>query len=82
MSPINPPVDWGVAASLAGIAYIQLVRSLDLFPAARYAGEVADPTMPLWLAAAAIFAALVFEEFIFRGLILSGVASRLSIQVC
>ena len=62
----------GVAAALVGVAYVHVVRSMDLFPVLRQASEVADPTLPLWLAALAIIAAPLFEEFIFRGLIFGG----------
>jgi ABC-2 type transport system permease protein len=62
----------GVAASLAGLAYLHVVRSLDLFPALRQASQLTDPTLPWWLAALAVFAAPLFEEFIFRGLIFGG----------
>lgn len=62
----------GVAAALVGFAYIEIAVSFDLFPALRRAGEPADARAALWLAAMAIAAAPIFEEFIFRGLIYGG----------
>jgi len=73
--PVGPALLWGaaggVAASLAGLAYIEVVAALDLFPAAQRAGVKTTAALP-WLAAVAIVAAPVFEEFIFRGLIFRG----------
>jgi membrane protease YdiL (CAAX protease family) len=73
--PVGPALLWGaaggVAASLAGLAYIEVVAALDLFPAAQRAG-VKTTAAPPWLAAVAIVAAPGFEEFIFRGLIFRG----------
>src|SRR5262249_1685172 len=71
---VGPALMWGaaggVAASLAGLAYIEVIAALDLFPATQRGG--APSAAPLWLAAVAIVAAPVFEEFIFRGLIFRG----------
>jgi len=69
----------GVAASLAGFAYIKLALFLDLFPALRPDSRVTDAAMPLWLVALAIVAAPVFEEFIFRGLIFGGLRRSLGV---
>jgi ABC-2 type transport system permease protein len=65
-------VGGGVAAGLAGLAYIEIAVSLDLFPALRPARGLLDAPATLWLAALAIAAAPIFEEFIFRGLIFGG----------
>jgi ABC-2 type transport system permease protein len=62
----------GVATAFVGLAYLHIVQSVDLFPALRQSSELADPMLPLWLAALAILAAPLFEEFIFRGLIFGG----------
>jgi membrane protease YdiL (CAAX protease family) len=73
---------WGAAgggvAALAGLVYIQTVRSMDLFPALRNV-EVPHGTTALWLAALAIVAAPLFEEFIFRGLIFGGLRRSLGV---
>jgi membrane protease YdiL (CAAX protease family) len=72
---------WGVAggaaASLAGVAYIAAVSHWHLFPSG--AGALPDRTTLFVLAAIAIPAAPVFEEFIFRGLIFSGLRRSLGI---
>ncbi len=62
-------VGGGVAASLAGIAYMEIIAIFDLFPRAT---RVADRSTLIALAALAVAAAPVFEEFIFRGLIFAG----------
>jgi membrane protease YdiL (CAAX protease family) len=67
----------GVAAALAGLAYIEIAVALDLFPALRRAGVPVDSRTILWLAVLAIAAAPVFEEFIFRGLIFGGLRRSL-----
>ncbi|MFL6970565.1 MAG: CPBP family intramembrane glutamic endopeptidase [Xanthobacteraceae bacterium] len=61
----------GLAASAAAFAYIEVVRALDLFPVWR-AAAFSDATTPLWLAAVAVIAAPIFEEFVFRGLVFRG----------
>jgi len=73
---------WGVAggivAAICGIAYLELARSMGLLPALP-AIPVADPALPVWLAALAIGVAPVFEEFIFRGLIFGGLRRSLGL---
>ena len=59
------------------LAYIESVLSLDLFPATRRAD--AFVAAPLWLAAMAILAAPVFEEFVFRGLVFRGLQRSLGV---
>lgn len=84
---LNTGVPWavwwgvagGVAASLAALAYIQLVLAMDLFPAMRQASQFPDRSMAIWLAALSIGAAPVFEEFIFRGLIFGGLRRSLGL---
>jgi ABC-2 type transport system permease protein len=61
----------GLAASAAAFVYIEIVRALDLFPVWR-AAAFGDPATPLWLAAVAVIAAPIFEEFVFRGLVFRG----------
>jgi membrane protease YdiL (CAAX protease family) len=68
----------GVAAALAGLAYIQTARSMHLFPPLRNV-EVPHGTTALWLAALVIVAAPLFEEFIFRGLIFGGLRRSLGL---
>jgi ABC-2 type transport system permease protein len=67
---------WGVAgglvAAIAGLAYIEIAASLDLFPALRQASRLPDR-------AAAIGLAAIFEEFIFRGLIFGGLRRSLGL---
>ena len=58
----------GVVASLAAMAYIEIARSMQLLSVQRV-DQMADRA---WLAALAIAAAPVFEEFIFRGLVFGG----------
>jgi hypothetical protein len=67
----------GVVAALAGIAYLEVVRSADWFGELRRAGPLSGGAIPLWLAGLAIVAAPVFEEFIFRGLIFGGLRRSL-----
>jgi hypothetical protein len=69
----------GIAAALAGFIYIQLVWSMDLFPALRRSELLGDHSIPLWVGGLAILAAPVFEEFIFRGLIFGGLRRSLSL---
>jgi ABC-2 type transport system permease protein len=54
-----------------------VVWSADWFAALRRAGPLSGPAIPWWLAALAIVAAPVFEEFIFRGLIFGGLRRSL-----
>jgi membrane protease YdiL (CAAX protease family) len=58
----------GVVASLAAMAYIGIATSMQLLSVQRV-DQMADRA---WLAALAIAAAPVFEEFIFRGLVFGG----------
>jgi membrane protease YdiL (CAAX protease family) len=71
----------GVAASLVGLAYLAIVASLDLFPELRRASSLVYAGVPLWLAAVAIVAAPIFEEFIFRGLIFRGLERSFGLAV-
>jgi ABC-2 type transport system permease protein len=70
----------GVVASLAGVAYVAIIASLDLFPSLRHAVPAADPTIAIAVAALAVAAAPVFEEFIFRGLIFGGLRRSLGLS--
>ena len=65
-------VGGGVAAALAGLAYIEIAAALDVFPALHPTGAFAGLGAILWLAVVAIVAAPIFEEFIFRGLVFGG----------
>jgi membrane protease YdiL (CAAX protease family) len=82
----DPPcaLQWGlvggVAASVCGIVYLTVTSALGLFPSPQ-ANPIADPNLPYWLAALAIVAAPVFEEFIFRGLIFGGLRRSLGLPV-
>jgi membrane protease YdiL (CAAX protease family) len=67
----------GIAAALGGLGYIWLVRAMDWFPALRQGNIFSDPVTALWLAALAVVAAPIFEEFIFRGLIFGGLRRSL-----
>jgi hypothetical protein len=62
----------GIAASVAGLLYIEVALALNLFPGLRRASLLPSRDATLWLAAIAIVAAPIFEEFIFRGLIFGG----------
>jgi ABC-2 type transport system permease protein len=68
----------GAAAALCGLAYITAARALDWFPALRQAGHL-ESASALWIAALAIVAAPIFEEFIFRGLIFGGLRRSLGV---
>jgi len=68
----------GVAASICGIAYLELVLSTGLFPALQ-TNPAVDPALPVWLATLAIGVAPIFEEFIFRGLIFGGLRRSLGL---
>jgi ABC-2 type transport system permease protein len=67
---------WGVAggaaAALIGLAYVHVITAMNLFPSARPALGPIDSAVAAGLAAMAIAAAPLFEEFIFRGLIFGG----------
>jgi ABC-2 type transport system permease protein len=80
--PLRASLGWGVAggaaAAVCGIGYLAAASALGLFPSPR-ATPIADPNLPYWLAAAAIGAAPVFEEFIFRGLIFGGLRRSLNL---
>jgi len=67
-----PAVAGGVAAAMLALLYLQLVQAMNWFPSLRQASQFTDPALPWWLAALAIVAAPIFEEFIFRGLIFGG----------
>ncbi|MGA2129483.1 MAG: CPBP family intramembrane glutamic endopeptidase, partial [Xanthobacteraceae bacterium] len=69
----------GVAAALAGVAYIAAIASLDLLPSPRHASPAADHTIAIAVAALTIAAAPLFEEFIFRGLIFGGLRRSLGL---
>jgi membrane protease YdiL (CAAX protease family) len=74
---------WGVAggvvAAIAGLAYIEIAAFLDLFPALRQASRLPDRATAIGLAAIAVAAAPIFEEFIFRGLIFGGLRRSLGL---
>jgi membrane protease YdiL (CAAX protease family) len=63
----------GLAASLAGFAYIEIATSMKLLPTMR----LADRSTAIWLGSLAVLAAPVFEEFVFRGLIYGGLRRSL-----
>jgi membrane protease YdiL (CAAX protease family) len=63
----------GIAAAVAGVAYIGIGRSLDLLPVPPHPGFTAG----LWIVGLAVVAAPLFEEFIFRGLIFGGLRRSL-----
>jgi ABC-2 type transport system permease protein len=62
----------GIAAAVAGLLYIEVALALNLFPGLRRASLLPSRDATIWLAAIAIVAAPIFEEFIFRGLIFGG----------
>jgi ABC-2 type transport system permease protein len=66
----------GVIAAIAGLAYINIAASMDLLP---HANPPADRSAAIGLAALAIAAAPLFEEFIFRGLIFGGLRRSLGL---
>jgi len=66
----------GIVAALAGVAYIAAARAFDWFPALKQAPSGGLATVA-WLAALAVVAAPIFEEFIFRGLIFGGLRRSL-----
>jgi ABC-2 type transport system permease protein len=59
----------GVAAALAGVAYVVIISAMGLLARPERA---ADVTTRMVLAVVTVAAAPVFEEFIFRGLIFGG----------
>jgi len=69
----------GLAASLAGIAYLEIITSIDVFPDLRHASLVPDRAVAIAVAGLAVAAAPVFEEFIFRGLIFGGLRRSLGL---
>jgi len=62
----------GLAAATIGVAWLTLLKTTDLLPAAWH--EVAQKaSLPgWWMVPLAVLAAPVFEEFIFRGLVFGG----------
>jgi membrane protease YdiL (CAAX protease family) len=66
----------GVAAGLAGLAYVQIAQHTALFESARQSA-MPGPGDRLWLLVLVVAAAPVFEEFIFRGLIFGGLRRTL-----
>jgi ABC-2 type transport system permease protein len=62
----------GTAVALVGVAYLQTVTTMNLFPDARPAAGAIDSTAAIGLAILAIAAAPLCEEFIFRGLVFGG----------
>ena len=76
------PLAWGLsggaAAAACGIIYLKAASALELMPTG-VNGMLDDPDLPYWLAALAILAAPVFEEFIFRGLIFQGLRRWLGV---
>lgn len=81
LAAVTPSLAWGLAggavAALGGILYLQAITALGLMPAVDVRDTIADPELPVWLAALAVVAAPVFEEFIFRGLIFTGLRRSL-----
>jgi membrane protease YdiL (CAAX protease family) len=77
---IGNVVAWGVGAGVlaaaAGIAYIHLLKRLDLFQDVMRE-SARGLTVNIWVPLLAIAAAPVFEEFIFRGLIFGGLRRSL-----
>lgn len=73
-------VSWGLGAGLAaavgGVAYAAALHQLGLGPSADEAGASPLYSSP-WFALLAVVAAPLCEEFIFRGLILGGLARSL-----
>jgi membrane protease YdiL (CAAX protease family) len=67
----------GVTAALSGLAYISAARAFDWFPALKQGNPFDSPSTVAWLAALAVVAAPIFEEFIFRGLIFGGLRRSL-----
>jgi ABC-2 type transport system permease protein len=77
---IGNVIAWGVGAGVlaaaAGIAYIYLLKRLDLFQDV-LRESARGLTASIWIPLLAIAAAPVFEEFIFRGLIFGGLRRSL-----
>jgi membrane protease YdiL (CAAX protease family) len=69
----------GAVATLAGFAYVQALVWTGFAAGARETGGFVAGEMAIWLAAVAIAAAPVFEEFIFRGLIFGGLRRSLGL---
>lgn len=63
----------GVVAALGGLVYIKVAAAMGLLPPMVHP----DGASQIWLAALAIAAAPLFEEFIFRGLIYGGLRRSL-----
>jgi ABC-2 type transport system permease protein len=69
----------GIAASIAGIAYLSLVLHFGLFVEPLRANLLVGRSVPSWLVALAVVAAPIFEEFIFRGLVFGGLRRSLGL---
>lgn len=67
----------GVAAAIVGVAYLEVLRRLDLFQDA-LRESAKGLSGGIWIFALAIIAAPIFEEFIFRGLIFGGLRRSLN----
>ena len=69
---IRTGVLWGLAAAAWGFAYLCVARASGLLSPEIVSQMKLEAETAPWVAVLAVFAAPVFEEFIFRGLIFGG----------
>jgi len=67
-----PALIAGLLLGAVGLGYVVVVSELSIFSEATREAIALKPQGGLWLLAVAVVAAPVFEEFIFRGLVFSG----------
>ena len=71
----------GLAASVIGLAYIEIATAMGFFVDLRHSGQGLSLATAIGLIILAVAAAPVFEEFIFRGLIFGGLRRSLGLGV-
>jgi len=81
--PLAGALRWGIgggiAASIAGIAYLSFALHSGLFVEPLRAHVLMGRNVAPWLVALAVVAAPIFEEFIFRGLVFGGLRRSLGL---
>ena len=81
--PLARALRWGIgggiAASIAGIAYLSFALHSELFAEPLRANVLMGRNIAPWLVALTVVAAPIFEEFIFRGLVFGGLRRSLGL---
>jgi membrane protease YdiL (CAAX protease family) len=81
--PLAGALRWGIgggiAASIAGIAFVSFALHYELFVEPLRANVLMGRNIAPWFVALAVVAAPIFEEFIFRGLVFGGLRRSLGL---